>query len=228
MTGKLSRMHIAPGRPPALAFDFDGTIADTRDIIVTSYKHAFSKVGLACPDDNTIAATIGIPLRSSFELLSNAESSHIDAAVLAYQDFYREQGYGMVRLFDGMSELLHDCRTAGYRMAIATSRRGESLDGMLSHLGIGGLFEHHLTRDHVSNEKPHPEMLQRLAVLMEIDTSSFLMIGDTVYDIGMGKAAGAEACAVTWGNHDREKLAASGADYITEDIAGLRRLLLAD
>ena len=57
--------------------------------------------------------------------------------------------------------------------------------------------------------------------------SQVLVVGDSSYDIDMGKAAGAATCAVTWGAHDKAALAASAPDFVVEDVAALHRLLLA-
>ncbi|HTM76494.1 MAG TPA: HAD hydrolase-like protein, partial [Devosia sp.] len=43
-----------------------------------------------------------------------------------------------------------------------------------------------------------------------------VMIGDTTFDIEMGKAAGAKAIAVSWGYHEPDELMAAGADTLIE------------
>jgi phosphoglycolate phosphatase len=55
-----------------------------------------------------------------------------------------------------------------------------------------------------------------------VERASTVMIGDTRYDIDMGKAAGVTTIAVPWGYHPAESL---GADYIIRDFAELAPLL---
>ena len=212
-------------RPTALVFDFDGTIADTRQLIISSYREAFAHIGQDCPDDATIGATIGIPLVSAFRVLTGQDGELIERAVTAYQDIYRRNGYGMVVAFPGMVELVRACAAAGYRMAIATSRSGESLAAMADHLGITGCFELLLSRDDVANEKPHPEMLLQAADRLGITPEQAVMIGDTSFDIGMGSAAGARTIAVTWGNHTRDQLASSQPTWCVDRVDELSQLL---
>ncbi|AFG38298.1 HAD family hydrolase [Spirochaeta africana] len=218
-------MQIFSPRPDALVFDFDGTIADTRQLIITSYREAFAKVALDCPDDETIGATIGIPLASAFRVLTGQDGELIDRAVRAYQDIYRRHGYGMVQAFPGMIGLVRGCAAAGYRMAIGSSRSGESLRGMADHLGIAGCFELILSRDDVSHEKPHPEMLQLAAGRLGVEPDSLLMIGDTSFDIEMGSAAGARTVAVSWGNHTREQLEAVAPTCVVDSVDQLQAVL---
>jgi phosphoglycolate phosphatase len=55
-----------------------------------------------------------------------------------------------------------------------------------------------------------------------------LVIGDTVFDIQMGKAARCRTCAVTYGNHGREQLQAAEPDFLIDDLRLLSRLLRED
>ena len=48
-----------------------------------------------------------------------------------------------------------------------------------------------------------------------------IMIGDTTFDIEMGKAAGAKAIGVTWGYHDPSELVAAGADIMIDQFSDL-------
>ena len=55
--------------------------------------------------------------------------------------------------------------------------------------------------------------------------SQVLVVGDSSYDIDMGKAAGAATCAVTWGAHSHEELARSRPDHIVHSVPALAALL---
>jgi phosphoglycolate phosphatase len=48
-----------------------------------------------------------------------------------------------------------------------------------------------------------------------------VLIGDSIYDMQMAKAAGAHAIGVAWGYHPPADLIAAGADVIVEDFAAL-------
>ena len=52
-----------------------------------------------------------------------------------------------------------------------------------------------------------------------------VMIGDTTYDMEMGRAAGMTSIGVSWGYHETDSLINAGADYIVDDTNGLRALL---
>ena len=51
--------------------------------------------------------------------------------------------------------------------------------------------------------------------------SEALVVGDTAYDIEMGKRAGVRTCGVTYGNGTRAELARAGADFLIDDFGEL-------
>ena len=48
-------------------FDFDGTVADTRHIILTTMQATISEMGLQVASDEQCATTIGLPLWECFK-----------------------------------------------------------------------------------------------------------------------------------------------------------------
>lgn len=218
-------MHALPSRPTALVFDFDGTIADTRTIIVDSYREAFTRVEIDCPSDKEISATIGIPLASAFRALTGADDELIDRAVEAYRDVFRQRGYGDVVAFPGMVQVARSCHAAGFRMGIASSRSNQSLGDMVKHLGVADCFEVTASREDATHDKPHPELLLSVVSRLGVEPRQVLMIGDTTFDIEMGHAAGCLTCAVTWGNHNRAQLKSVHPTVLVDDAADFEPLL---
>jgi phosphoglycolate phosphatase len=47
------------------------------------------------------------------------------------------------------------------------------------------------------------------------------MVGDTVFDIAMGRAAGMHTLGVTWGYHPAAELAAAGAGALVDGFGAL-------
>jgi phosphoglycolate phosphatase len=91
---------------------------------------------------------------------------------------------------------------------------------MLAVHGLGHVFATTQTAD-AHPSKPHPSML--LAALAETgaDAGGAVMVGDTEFDIAMGRAAGLATVGVSWGYHPRARLEAAGADLIIDDFAEL-------
>jgi phosphoglycolate phosphatase len=89
-------------------------------------------------------------------------------------------------------------------MATGKSRRG--LDRMIAHHGLGGYFQSTQVADNHPS-KPHPSMLDATLSETGVLAQNAVMIGDTSYDMIMGKAAGFHTVGVSWGYHSVEELA---------------------
>jgi phosphoglycolate phosphatase len=59
----------------------------------------------------------------------------------------------------------------------------------------------------------------------DVDSSQAVVIGDTVFDIEMGKAAGTGTIGVDWGYHPVNELIASGAGAIARSMDELGNIL---
>ena len=105
-------------------------------------------------------------------------------------------------------------------LGIATGKARRGLDHTCKAHDLDGYFVTRQTADfHPS--KPHPSML--LAALAEtgVEAAQAVMIGDTTYDIEMGRAAGFATLGVSWGYHTPDALRAAGADLMVDDFAAL-------
>jgi phosphoglycolate phosphatase len=73
--------------------------------------------------------------------------------------------------------------------------------------------------------KPDPGMVQNAMRDTGIAPADTVVIGDSIHDMQMTKAAGARAIGVAWGYHPPADLTAAGADLIVEDFAALDEAL---
>jgi phosphoglycolate phosphatase len=100
-------------------------------------------------------------------------------------------------------------------MAVATGKARRGLDHALHAHGLTGHFQSlHCADGHPS--KPHPSMLHACVADTGVPAHRAVMIGDTEFDIAMGRAAGMGAIAVSWGYHPVERLRAAGADIVID------------
>lgn len=73
--------------------------------------------------------------------------------------------------------------------------------------------------------KPAPDMVLYLLGELKADADRTLVVGDTTYDLDMGKSAGCRCCGVSYGNHSRERLMESASDYIIDCFKELEGIL---
>ncbi len=207
-----------------LAFDFDGTIADSRFAICEAMERSCIRNGVTYVGDDEFSQHIGIYLNDLVQLATKEvlDEKTIKAVVESYRQTYR---YNLVTLFDGVKQLLYQCRDQGDRIAIASSRNSHSLNILLEQLDVKHLANVIIGGDQVSNSKPDPEILWKVATELFCNPGELIMIGDTTWDIETALNTGAFAVGVTWGTHDEVQLRGAGADHICNRVEELQEFL---
>ena len=209
-----------------IIFDFDGTLGDTRANIVLTMRNTLERLGYAVPDEETIAATIGVPLEKGFEQMYPGLSP-ADVALCAstYREIFEKNRKVLVpNLFPRVKETLAALKEAGYVLTIASSRSYGSLKEFLREMDIAPFISYVLGANSVAHAKPHPEPVLKTMADLGFAADETLVVGDMPVDIQMGKGAGAHTCAVTYGNASRAELAAAGADLIIDDFSQMLTL----
>ena len=215
--------------PPLLIWDFDGTLADTFAAIRASAAVALAAHGFGPCDDAILRAAGGLALAEVLTRLAAPEA--LPAEVLASMvEAYREAfptHAADATLFPGVPAFLADLGDRGVTLAIATGRRRVSTVDLLARFGIADRFATVHCEDDLApgRGKPQPDLVLRACEATGWDPSRAVVIGDSPYDVAMGRAAGARTVAVTWGHSEPDALRAAGADHVVDDLDGLRRLL---
>lgn len=209
-------------------FDCDGTLVDSQANICMAMEHAFEEKGLAPPPRNAIRRTVGLSLFEIMrELLPEVGEAQQRAMAEAYRDSYlrlRNNGLEHEPLYDGIAALLSELDESGWLLGVATGKSDRGLHRCLDHHGIKGLFVSLQTADRHPS-KPHPSMIHQVLSDSGLGAEQTVMIGDTVYDIYMGRAAGCRTIGVSWGYHPLNELWSAGADAVVETMAELKAAL---
>jgi phosphoglycolate phosphatase len=210
-----------------IVFDVDGTLVDSQHLILEAMQVAFDLLGETLPPRETALAVVGLSLPEAMAALL----PHLPPGeTLKMAQRYRE--HFLARRLEGTPEsvpplypgalaaLERLAGDPGTLLGVATGKARRGLDHLLEAHALGRHFITLQTADgHPS--KPHPSML--LAALAEtgLPVARAAMVGDTEFDMAMGRAAGFLTVGVTWGYHPPERLAAAGANVIIDDFAEL-------
>lgn len=210
-----------------LILDFDGTIADTRWSIVSTMKAAFRELGERELTDHEVIATIGIPLIEGVRILAKSDNMELVRKLTdKYREIYNtEKNYNTVTIFPEVADTLKKAHESGMKLAIASSRSTLSLIPLSRMLGILPYLDYIVDESLIRNKKPAPDMAIHILEHFSITPDRVLVVGDTSFDILMGKGAGCRTCGVTYGNQSRRELLDAGADYVADRFSDILTFL---
>ena len=203
-----------------IIFDFDGTLGDTRQNIVTTMQMTIAELRLPSRSDAECTSTIGLPLYGCFETLyPDTDKKIIQQCTDTYRRIFQENLQTIKpQTFPKVVETLTTLKKQGYSLAIASSRNHASLVELTHDLGISETISYLIGADDVEKAKPDPEPVLSILAALGYDARQTLVVGDMDVDILMGLHAGVKTCGVTYGNGTKRELEEAGADFIIDSI----------
>ena len=114
-------------------FDFDGTLADTKENIILTFQMTMKELGVEIKSRQECAATIGLTLEDAFKVLYPGMAAEKYTLLRdTYRRIFKENRKILVPgLFPEVMETLEELRRRGYLMSIASSRLSPSLQRRL-------------------------------------------------------------------------------------------------
>ncbi len=196
-------------------FDLDGTLIDTIELILTSYRHTIQAHRGSVPSDEAWLQGLGTPLWAQFRAWTDDEAE-IEAMVATYRAHNLTHHDRLVREYPGVREAVTMLKARGRRLGVVTSKMRRGALRGLSCCGYDGTFETLVCADDVERHKPDPEPVYRALAALDADPERAVFIGDSPHDMASGRAAGVATAAVLWGPFAREALETHEPDHWLE------------
>ena len=211
-----------------VVFDLDGTLIDSRAGLVIASRRAYAEADIAYPGEEALLATVGLlpeammarllPDRSEATRQCLADLFRVHSLTLRQEQPALEQPY------PGVDQMLDTAMEAGYTLAIATGKKRQGTDHAIGSFGWQGCFASIQTAESGPG-KPDPTLLYNAMADTGLGRDRAVMIGDSVFDMQMARAAGLTAIAVTWGYNPSDVLRDAGAQHIVGDVSAIAPLL---
>lgn len=209
-------------------FDCDGTLVDSQAAIIRAMCEAFAAAGLPAPGRIAVRRIVGLSLpQALLELAPEASADQHRLALETYKASFRaarSEGTLEQALYPGVAALVQHLHARGTTLGMATGMSDRGLDACLVRHDLRALFTTLQTADRHPS-KPHPAMLEAALHEARATPGEAVMIGDTVYDVAMARAAGVRAIGVAWGYHEVDELLAAGAVGVAGDVLELEELI---
>lgn len=211
----------------AVIFDWDGTLADTKDIVVTSFQTVLKQIGCNVADE-FIERLIGIGSRNTFKEALKAQNiplyeKWIDKLVKRKIDIAVSLA-DRVKLLDGASELLESLN-GRVKIALASMNDRRIIEKMLDVTSIKRCFEVIITAEEVDKPKPDPEIFLKCASELASEPRRCVVLEDSVFGVRAAKAARMRCIAVSTGAYSSRELDNAGADMVVGSLTEKERIL---
>lgn len=216
-----------PGRTiDGILFDNDGTLSDTYQTILRSFRYATREVlGQALPDE-VLMAKVGIPLVDQMKDFSDDPAVQ-QRLLEVYRSYERQIHDGLIAAFPGEHEALERLAKAGFPMGVVTSKRHATASRGLEIIGVRDYFTAFVGSDDCERHKPDPAPVVQGACQLGLDPVRCAYVGDSPFDMQAGISAGCVTIGVGWGMFDIATLQEQRPDGICASFDKLADVLIA-
>ena len=204
----------------AVILDWDGTLADTREVVVASFQKALSDIHCEISSE-FIERRIGIGSAETFrEILHSSRirfdetliKSLVEKKIQSEIEMSRE-----VKLFDGSLDLLENLQ-GKVKFGLASMNDREVINNLLKMTKTKTFFEVILTADDISNPKPNPEIFLKCALKLRRRQEKCVVVEDSIFGVEAAKKARMGCIAVLTGVYSRTELENAGADLLVTSL----------
>lgn len=209
-----------------LIFDVDGTLIDSAARILRALELTFQAFGRPPPSREASFGIVGLSLPEAFRTLVGEEAP-IEAMAAHYKGLYGPLSADPAleaMLFPGIADLIDRLGARpDVTLAIATGKSRRGVAQLLNDHGWQGRFAAIRTADDCPS-KPHPAMIAECLAETGTPAEGAFMIGDSVHDMRMARAAGVHAVAVGWGFQPVPLLREAGAQTVVATAPDIEAL----
>jgi len=184
-----------------IIFDFDGVIADCKEIHYQSLNKAIETVGsqFIITREEHISTFDGLSTKKKLDLLSKIKGLPIDRVSEIYD---AKQVYTMEMIDTHLShdarlvQILQQLKTDGFLIYMASNAIRQSVEAGLSKLGVLDLFDKIYSNQDVKSQKPHPEIYLRCMVDASVKPGETVIVEDSKHGREAAVLSGAHVCGV--------------------------------
>jgi beta-phosphoglucomutase len=211
----------------AVVFDWDGTLADSRRVVVASFQKALSEVDCEITDA-FIEQRIGIGSAETFRAILRSSKTRFDEALITgLVELKVKNEVEMSRgipLFDGALQLLQSLQ-GKIKLGLASMNDRAVIEHLLKVMRLERFFSVVVTADDVAHSKPDPEIFLKCAGELKSSPERCVVVEDSVFGVEAAKTAKMRCIAVLTGVHSRGMLAKASPDLIVASLTEKNEIL---
>jgi phosphoglycolate phosphatase len=217
----------------AVIFDLDGTLvtfnldvkACRTEIIQRLTEQGFPRQLFSMKET---AFDMLVKIKKYITTNGNKDQNLVDIKKMIFSivENYEMEAARTTEMFQGIPETLSALKYMGLKIALCTISSKKATEYLLKRFNLGHFFDAVVTRDSVSDVKPHPAHLQKVLEALNVSPQNVVVVGDSVKDVACANHLHVLAVGVTTGLSSIEALTDSGAHYIASSATEVPNLLM--
>jgi phosphoglycolate phosphatase len=209
-----------------VAFDLDGTLADTAPDLAAALNHSLTALGREPVPAESVRHLVGhgarALLRRGLAATGEASEELVERGFPLFLEYYEANICAGTRLYPGLESALGDLAVRGVALAICTNKQEALTHRLLDALGWQNRFDAVVGGDTLPVRKPDPAPLRE--AIRRAGGGRAAFVGDSIVDADTAHAAGIPFIAVSFGFSDRP-VDELGADAVIDDYGELMGVL---
>jgi beta-phosphoglucomutase len=204
----------------AVIFDWDGTLGDTRQVIVIAFQSALSEINCKVSDEY-IERRIGIGAADTFRDILRSAKMRFDEKLIQRLVERKSQLEieltDQVKLFPGARELL-EALQGKVKMVLASMNNRSVIIHLLKAKDLEKYFDAVLTAESISHSKPDPEIFLKAASNLKASPEKCVVVEDSIFGVKAAKSANMGCIAVVTGVYSKLELEKEQPDLIVKTL----------
>ncbi|QSQ25569.1 HAD hydrolase-like protein [Pyxidicoccus parkwayensis] len=194
-----------------VVFDFDGTLADSKEVVIRLYNELAEKHHYGKLTADNVEELRGLSILERCKRLK-VPPYRLPSLVVQVGRSLRAAMH-LIEFNAGIPELLKELRDRGLHILILSSNREENIRAFLRNHSAENLVEGiHCSSSLFGKARLLRAMMKRTGLQRE----HFVYVGDEQRDIAACREVGVKVIAVRWGADTLELLRQAGPDHIAE------------
>ncbi|MFV9568334.1 pyrophosphatase PpaX [Thermoanaerobacter mathranii] len=203
-------------------FDLDGTIIDTNELIIESFKYTIQKHLGYIIQPEEVTPYFGEPLQITLKRFSQDKWELMVDTYRRYNEFNHDKYTKIRQDVKAALELMYK---NGIKMGIVTSKRRELAVRGLKLFDLEKYFKVIVALEDTERHKPHPDPIVKALEVLNANKKETLMVGDSPYDILCASNAGVKSVAVKWTILPFNLLEEAKPDYVINDMWEILKII---
>ncbi|KON33040.1 MAG: hypothetical protein AC479_05870 [miscellaneous Crenarchaeota group-6 archaeon AD8-1] len=204
----------------AAIFDWDGTLADTKEVIIASFQMALREINCS-PDSKVIERLIGIGSSQTFREILRIENISFDEQLIDSLVRIKVKNSielsKEIKLFKGSKDLLMILKDK-IKLGLASMNKREFIDNLLKRLELADVFDVVVTADEITKSKPDPEIFAKCLKELFVKPEKCCIFEDSIFGVRAAKSIGVSCIAVLTGAYNKMEITAEAPDLIVTSL----------